>query len=159
MKFYLPEEYQDLCRAQFQSYKRKVSLLLPNAVVEHIGSSAIPGAISKGDLDIYVGVELSQFEQSVQMLTTLGFSEKQNTLRTSELCMLESKTDDVAFQVVVNGSQHECFLRFRDYLVSNPELVKYYNKLKQSCEGYSHEDYRTLKSDFIVQVLNESLKG
>lgn len=73
--------------------------------------------------------------------------------------MLESKTDDVAFQVVVNGSQHECFLRFRDYLVSNPELVKYYNKLKQSCEGYSHEEYQTLKSDFIVQALNDSLKG
>ncbi|CAM3198602.1 GrpB family protein [Vibrio neptunius] len=159
MKFYLPEEYQDLCRAQFQSYKRKVSLLLPNAVVEHIGSSAIPGAISKGDLDIYVGVEQSQFEQSVQTLTTLGFSEKQNTLRTSELCMLESKTDNVAFQVVANGSQHECFLRFRDYLVSNPELVRHYNKLKQSCEGYSHEDYRTLKSDFIEQVLDGSLKG
>lgn len=103
MKFYLPEEYQDLCYTQFQAYKRRVSLLLPDAVVEHVGSSAIPGAISKGDLDIYVGVQPRELEGAIQQLYKLGFSVKQNTLRTPELCMIESKTEDVAFQVVANG--------------------------------------------------------
>lgn len=155
MKFYLPEEYQDLCYTQFQTYKRRISLLLPDAVVEHVGSSAIPGAISKGDLDIYVGVEPPELEGAVQQLYKLEFSVKQNTLRTPELCMLESKTEDVAFQVVANGSQYECFLKFREQLRSSPDLVNRYNKLKQSCEGYSPEDYRRIKSEFIEQVLSK----
>ncbi|WP_371317042.1 GrpB family protein [Aeromonas sp. sia0103] len=50
--------------------------MLPKARVEHIGASSIPLAISKGDLDIFIGVESDELEAAVQLLTTLGFQEK-----------------------------------------------------------------------------------
>ncbi|CAM3485341.1 hypothetical protein PAMA111031_04255 [Paraphotobacterium marinum] len=40
----------------FEKYKNKIQSILPKAKIEHIGSSSIPNAISKGDLDILIGV-------------------------------------------------------------------------------------------------------
>ncbi|MEZ8413384.1 GrpB family protein [Vibrio splendidus] len=154
MKFYPAEQYQAACNEMFVRYERDIKTLIPNARVEHVGASSIPFAVSKGDLDIFVGVELGELEDVIERLTILGFNEKLDTLRTPELCMLEStSSDDVALQVVANGSEFECFLRFRDKLRANPELVQQYNTLKMSCEGWPQEEYREKKSDFIEHVL------
>ena len=154
MKFYPAEQYQTACHDMFARYERDIKKLIPNARVEHVGASSIPSAVSKGDLDIFVGVELVELEDVIGRLTTLGFTEKLDTLRTPELCMLEPTSgDDVALQVVANGSEFECFLRFRDKLRANPVLVQQYNTLKMSCEGWPQEEYREKKSDFIEHVL------
>lgn len=154
MRFFNPEEYQTFNEKLFLRYKSKIEEVLPDVRVEHIGASAIPTAISKGDLDIFVGVEAFELERVVQLLVTLGFQEKVDTLRTPELCMLESSsTEDVAIQVVASGSEFEFFLIFRDKLRSNMSLVQQYNELKLSCEGLSQDAYRLKKSAFIEQVL------
>ncbi|EAP95226.1 GrpB family protein [Vibrio splendidus] len=155
MKFYPAEQYQAACNDLFIRYERDIKKLISNARVEHVGASSIPFAVSKGDLDIFVGVELGEFEDVIERLATLGFTEKLDTLRTPELCMLESTSGDaVALQVVASGSEFECFLRFRDKLRANPELVQQYNTLKMSCEGWPQEEYREKKSDFIEHVLD-----
>ncbi|MFS1973840.1 GrpB family protein [Vibrio splendidus] len=154
MKFYPAEQYQADCNELFVRYERDIKKLIPNARVEHVGASSIPSAVSKGDLDIFVGVELGELEDAIERLTTLGFNEKLDTLRTPELCMLESTSgDDVALQVVANGSEFECFLRFRDKLRANPALVEQYNTLKMSCEGWPQDEYREKKAGFIEHVL------
>jgi Uncharacterized conserved protein len=155
MIFLEPEQYQKNCVQLFNSYQKDISTLLPFAKIEHIGSSAIPNAISKGDLDIYIEVMPEQFEFAIEQLKTLNFIEKQNTLRTDELCMLESlNNDDVAFQVVVTDSVFTFFLTFRNKLIDSPMLVKEYNQLKLECSHLDHDQYRTIKSDFINRVLN-----
>ncbi|MEZ8698026.1 GrpB family protein [Vibrio lentus] len=154
MKFYPAEQYQAACNKLFVRYERDIKKLTPNARVEHVGASSIPFAVSKGDLDIFVGVDLGEFEDVIERLTTLAFKEKLDTLRTPELCMLEStSSDDVALQVVANGSEFECFLAFRDKLRANPVLVEQYNTLKMSCEGWPQDEYREKKSTFIEHVL------
>lgn len=154
MKFYPAEQYQAACNELFVRYDRDIKKLIPNAKVEHVGGSSIPSAVSKGDLDIFVGVELGELGDAIERLTTLGFKEKLDTLRTPELCMLEStSSDDVALQVVANGSEFECFLAFRDKLRVTPALVEQYNTLKMSCEGWPQEEYREKKSVFIEHVL------
>lgn len=154
MKFYRAEQYQDACHEMFARYERDIKKLIPNARVEHVGASSIPSAVSKGDLDIFVGIESSELEYAAEQFTTLGFKEKLDTLRTPELCMLESTSgDDVALQVVANGSEFECFLRFRDKLRANPALVQQYNTLKISCEGWPQDEYREKKANFIEHVL------
>lgn len=154
MVFLEPEQYQQRCVQLFNMYKKDISILLPFAKIEHIGSSAIPNAISKGDLDIYVEVEPDQFEFAIAQLKTLNFIEKQNTLRTDELCMLESlNSDDVAFQIVVTDSVFTFFLTFRNKLIDSPLLVNEYNQLKLECNHLDHDQYRTIKADFINRVL------
>ncbi|WP_434568151.1 GrpB family protein [Vibrio chagasii] len=154
MQFYPAEQYQAACHEMFERYESYIKKLLPTARVEHVGASSIPLAVSKGDLDIFVGVEFNELEDAVERLTTLGFKEKLDTLRTPELCMLESiSSEDVALQVVANGSEFGCFLTFRDKLRAAPALVKQYNALKMSCEGWPQGEYREKKATFIEYVL------
>ncbi|MDE4039821.1 GrpB family protein [Acinetobacter pittii] len=155
MIFLEPEQYQQRCTQLFNSYQKEISTLLPFAKIEHIGSSAIPNTISKGDLDIYIEVIPEQFEFAIEQLKTLNFIEKQNTLRTHELCMLESlNNDDVAFQIVVTDSVFTFFLAFKNKLINSPTLVNEYNELKLQCSHLDPDQYRTIKSDFINRVLN-----
>lgn len=125
MQFYKADEYQASCENLYRNYKLQIAALLPDATIEHIGASSVPNAVSKGDLDILVGVNGNELEKAVKLLSSLGFNEKSNTLRTSELCMLESSSgEDVAFQVVANGSEFDFFVGFRDKLRESPKLVQ-----------------------------------
>ncbi len=111
MRFFPSEDYQIQCQKLFEVYQLAIQQQLPNTQIEHIGASAIPNCISKGDLDIYVAVD--NVEQAIATIEQLNFKIKQNTLRTPQLCMLESqKSEDVAIQLVEKGSPFEDFLRF-----------------------------------------------
>lgn len=82
MRFYFAEEYQPQCNARFAYYQTQIKALLTNAEIEHIGASSIPNAISKGDLDIYIAMDQSEFNDAIQKLCYLNFQEKLATLRT-----------------------------------------------------------------------------
>lgn len=155
MKLFDSSNYQTQATTVFASVADEVSQLLPDAQLEHIGASAIPGAVSKGDLDICVVVAPQQHAQSVQTLEAAGYAIKADTLRTPALCMLLSpRTDmDVALQVVARGSEFEFFLHFRDALRSDPRLVEQYNRLKHQFAASGEERYRAEKSRFITAVL------
>ncbi len=117
--------------------KHDLDQSLKDARIEHIGPSAIVGAISKGDLDVFVGVKVENFEKNLENIKGLGFIEKHGTLRTESLCMLvtDKYQDDVAIQLVVNGSQFEDVVRFRNILNQKSQIVIDYNILKQECDG------------------------
>lgn len=154
MHFLAPEHYQPHCQQLYDYYAEKVQQLLPHAHIEHIGASAIPGLISKGDLDIYVALDESDINQAIELLKTLNFRVKSNTLRTSQLCMLESTNgDDTAIQLVANGSEFTNFLHFKYALLTHEHLRCQYNTLKSKCEQLSAEHYRQIKSAFIQYLL------
>ncbi|MBJ9985170.1 GrpB family protein [Acinetobacter sp. S40] len=155
MKFYQAQDYQPECQNQFQYYQALIHEKLPFARIEHIGSSSIVNTVSKGDLDIYIEVSPECFNHALDILKPLGFMEKQNTLRTDELCMLIATDQklDIALQVVTTGSVFEFFLTFRDRLNANPVLVRQYNHLKERCTGLDEDIYRQYKSAFIEHVL------
>ena len=159
MKFLKPNEYQSQAKEIFLSLKNSIHSLLPSARVEHMGSSAIDGLISKGDLDIFLGVDPHGHARAVEIIKSLDFQIKQGTLKTEELCMLYSSafSIDTAIQVVANGSVFEDFLRFRDLLLSDSDLRNEYNKLKETSAGLNEEDYRSKKSKFIESVLGKAL--
>lgn len=155
MRFLEPWQYQPAINRLFEEVAREVERQLPFARIEHVGASSIPGAVSKGDLDVFVGVARCHFLQSITVLKQLGYSEKAGTLRTESLCMLETSRypSDVAIQLVENGSPFETFLRFRDLLQADATLLSEYNALKRACEGLDEESYRRTKADFIEGLL------
>lgn len=141
------------CQQLFKHYKAQILQLIPFAKVEHIGSSAIPNAISKGNLDIYVEVPAHHFLDTIEKLQQLNFKEKLDMLRTDQLCMLESKLYDPALQIVVTGSEFCNFLIVSDRLRNTPSPTEQYNQLKQRCVGFSQEQYWEIKADFIQSIL------
>lgn len=133
----------------------RIKKALPHAEVDHVGSSAIKNAISKGDLDILVRVNKESMDEGIQALPNLGFKIKEDTLRTDSLCMTFTNEfpQDVAVQLVARGSEFEDFFHFRDRLNSKPELVEQYNQLKRESTGLELYKYRAKKSAFIQKVL------
>jgi GrpB-like predicted nucleotidyltransferase (UPF0157 family) len=156
MKLLEPDEYQAAADRTVAVVTDEIASLVPGCRVEHVGSSSIPGAISKGDIDICVVVPPLDHAAVVERLVAAGYVVKADTLRTPELCMLLSpRTDlDVALQVIADGSRFEMFMRFRDALRASPELVERYNELKRQSSSLGYEGYRDAKAEFIQSVLD-----
>jgi GrpB-like predicted nucleotidyltransferase (UPF0157 family) len=150
-----PTVYLPRAEQVFDEVRQQLSAALPDARVDHVGSSAIPGAISKGDIDICVAVRADRFEAGLQVLAGLGYHEAENTLRTPQLCMLKSRRCDIdlALQLIEAGSRFEFFLRFRDALRAAPSLVTEYNELKTAHGPQGAPAYREAKDGFIRRVL------
>ncbi|MEK8047883.1 GrpB family protein [Ideonella margarita] len=156
MQLLNPIDYQPTAVQVVEDLAHEFVHLLPGCRIEHVGSSAIPGVVSKGDIDVCVLVPAQQHQPTVAALERVGYVAKRDTLRTPELCMMLSPRGDVdlALQVVAEGSRFEFFMRFRDALRASPALVKAYNEVKQSAACLSAEEYRAAKSAFIASVLH-----
>jgi GrpB-like predicted nucleotidyltransferase (UPF0157 family)/GNAT superfamily N-acetyltransferase len=156
VKFLEPEAYQPLAREIFEQLRPLIRQALPAARVEHVGSSSIEGAVSKGDLDIFVGVDPEEFEDAVAAIESLGFRIKTESLREESLCSFESDAYalPVGLQLVVNRSEFESFLAFRNRMNTDGILRSEYNRLKRQASDLSDDEYRPVKSQFIERVLN-----
>jgi GrpB-like predicted nucleotidyltransferase (UPF0157 family) len=157
MKIQPPESYQPEADELFRTVKSRLQKMFPYFAIEHVGSSAVPGAYSKGDLDICLVVPRSMIEFAVVSLVSAGYLEKLDTLRTSELCMLEWHEIQSmhAVQVVADRSRYMNFIHFRDILLHHPKLVDEYSKIKKAHASATALDYRNEKSKFIERVLEE----
>ncbi|HEY0886081.1 MAG TPA: GrpB family protein [Ramlibacter sp.] len=153
-----PSEYQPEAAAAFAVIARRLMGVLPSIQVEHVGASAVPGAISRGDLDILVLVDAASFDVTHAAIKRLGFAEKPGTLRTAGLCMLvpTAEQEDVAVQLVAKGSEFEFFLTFRDALRARRDLVVEYNELKERAASLGEDGYREAKNGFIRRVLAQA---
>lgn len=157
MRFFKPASYQPVAQTAFENIERELRALLPeDATIEHIGASSIPGAISKGDLDIFVGVEQRDFLNAQEALAG-KFERNTGSTKTDTFCSFK---DDYAIpplgiQLAVNGSELDIFLIFRDLLRKSPELVNGYNKMKRSAEALSEDNYREVKAAFIEKLLQK----
>jgi GrpB-like predicted nucleotidyltransferase (UPF0157 family) len=155
MKLLAPDQYQQAAESAFSVVREALTRALPFARVEHVGSSSIPGAISKGDVDICVIVDAPMHQAATSTLEKIGYTLKPDTLRTPELCMLESPNTDIdlALQVIAKGSKFEFFMTFRDALRNDPLLVQKYNEIKLRHETLDAAQYRAAKGEFIEEVL------
>lgn len=152
-----PHAYQPALALRFDAMRRRLAAALPHdAAIEHIGASATPGALSKGDLDIAVCVPATAHVSVVQHLCQLGYVPAQDTLRTDALCMLEWPGADEAhaLQVVAAGSPFDMFTAFRDALRAQPALVARYNQIKSNAANDTEDAYRAAKAAFIREVLD-----
>lgn len=80
MQLFDSSNYQPQAATVFAAVADEVSRLLPDAQIEHIGASAIPSAVSKGDLDLCVLVAPQAHAQTVQALEAAGYAIKADTL-------------------------------------------------------------------------------
>ncbi len=161
MKFLEPDLYQPVAAATYGAIADRLRAVLPNATIEHIGSSAIPGVISKGDLDVFVGVDAKDFSEAIGAIERLGFQIKRDTLRTEQLCPFVGANFplEVGIQLVERGSRFEFFRRFRDQLNRDAVLRGRYNQLKYESTSLDESEYRVRKSAFIENILAVSAKS
>jgi GrpB-like predicted nucleotidyltransferase (UPF0157 family) len=158
MHFLQSHEYQPRLLRQFQVVSGELLNLVPFGIVEHVGSSAVPGAISKGDLDIQLGVRAARFNEALSRLEAQGYQVNADSFRSPELCMLLSpQYRNTAVQLVALGTSCDFFVTFRNKLLDNPKLLTEYNQLKLAAAPLDDASYRQVKSAFIEKVLTREL--
>lgn len=131
-------------------------------VVEHIGSTAVPGLAAKPVIDVLMGTtSLQGIEERVEVLAGLGFEyvSKYEQALPMRRYFVRAAGDAprVNLHAVVLGSafwiEH---LAFRDALRQDPSLVARYQQLKTSlATEFAHDppSYTQAKAPFIQAVV------
>ncbi len=129
------------------------------AVVEHVGSTAVPGLAAKPIIDVDVVVRSAgDVPAAIERLRELGYVyQGDKGIRGREAFMWPPGATRHHLYVVVAGSQpHTDHIRFRDYLRRHPEVAREYAALKIDLAARYRDDrlgYTTAKTAFITEVM------
>lgn len=153
VNFKSSEESREAIERLFESEKKKLLELFPDADIQHIGSTSIPGLITKGDLDISVRVPEKDFAAVVARLKEL-YQINQPDNWTETYASFKDVIDGIDFgaQVSVMDSKDDYFVKHRELLKGNPDLIKEYNQLKQEFDGKDMDEYRKAKGEFFKKI-------
>jgi GrpB-like predicted nucleotidyltransferase (UPF0157 family) len=119
----------EVTRAVFDAHWVRVMRLMPDAEVEHVGSTAVPGALTKGDVDLLVRVRRDDFPVAVEALGGVyAVHQPQNwTACLASFVDAEATEPPVGVQLVVAGSADDAlFVAFRDALIADAALLAEY---------------------------------
>lgn len=137
----------------------------PDLVVEHIGSTAVPGLPGKGIVDLSVEAEPIQIPGIVEALYGLGFQPQPGPdpwppSRPMLVGAVEVDGDEfrIHLHVQPTGGDMPRDLAFRDALRNDPELLRQYAELKTRITGGSSVDgfrYTHSKTTWILNVYKQ----
>jgi GrpB-like predicted nucleotidyltransferase (UPF0157 family) len=132
------------------------------AVVEHIGSTSVPGCAAKPivDLDVVVsGPEL--VADAVARLETIGYAHEGDLGIDGRQTFLwpPGEPKHHLYVVVEGGASHRAHVQFRDHLRTHPNQVADYVELKRrlaSQHGSDRDGYTAAKTALIERVLADA---
>ena len=161
-------EYQDTWPQQYLRVAEQLRAIvpIPGAVLEHIGSTSVPGLCAKPVLDILLGVSsLRDVEAWIPSLRTAGFvyrPEYEVAIPDRRYFVRpEGQTVRVHLHAVLLGGQlWQQQLYFRNALREEPLFREQYASLKRGLAVAHAGDkaaYTEAKSPFIRQVLASNL--
>jgi GrpB-like predicted nucleotidyltransferase (UPF0157 family) len=142
--------------ACLRAQRVRIGRMLPGIEVVHVGATAVPGAVTKGDVDVMVRVPPAGFEAAVRALrSAYAIHQPENWTPTyASFVDPEAGEPPVGMQLVAAGSEDEApFEPFLDALRADPALLAEYNALKRRLDGSDYELYTREKGEFIERVL------
>ena len=147
----LPEVF-DAAESLFSEVKLRIREKLPHAEIEHIGSTAVRGRLTKGDLDVLVRVSRDDFRESDRALESL-FGRNEGSDRTATFAAFQdsSTSPELGVQLVVAGTEFDTFSQWVSRLLSDRDLQAAYDDLKARYHGKRMSEYREAKSKFIAE--------
>lgn len=154
VNFFYNKSLYEKAEETFFKHKALIEKLLPEADVQHVGSTAIPNSITKGDLDIQVRVDTNIFSNAVKELAKL-YELNEGSVKTETFRAFkdDSTVPPVGVQLTVINSEFDFFWKFREILLMNDNYRKEYDNLKRNYEGKEMEDYREAKNKFFEKVM------
>jgi len=158
-------EWTQLFELEAQRIQAACGDLLP--VIEHIGSTAIPGMPAKPIIDIMPGVKThADGLRTIEPLQQLGYDyHGENGIPGRFYFVLRYEQRSERRSVVhvhifeIGAENWERHLLFRDTLRAHPEVAAEYAALKQTLALRFHEDrqaYTEAKGAFINQVVQQA---
>jgi GrpB-like predicted nucleotidyltransferase (UPF0157 family) len=148
--------------AAVNAHRARIARLLPEAEPVHVGSTAVPGALTKGDVDLMVRVSADEFEPAVRALRSAYAVHQPESWTPTYASFVDPEATDppVGVQLVVAGSKDEAlFEPFVAALRGDPALLDEYNALKRRLDGSDYERYTREKGDFIERAMSRRRAG
>jgi GrpB-like predicted nucleotidyltransferase (UPF0157 family)/GNAT superfamily N-acetyltransferase len=140
--------------------RTELQALLPATQVEHIGATALPGGLTKGDVDVNVRVEPDEFADVVTALSArFDTAQPQNWTETFASFSDERCGLPVGIQVTARGSDDDFLVAARDRLRADPALRRKYDQLKQETAPAGRAAYWQAKNDFLRQIRSATSSG
>lgn len=137
------------------SLRPRLRRLLPVADIEHIGATAIAGALTKGDVDVCVRVAPAEFRAAADTLAA-HFAIKQPENWTADFASFGDDTGfqlPVGVQLVARESEADQFVFLREYFIANPAALADYNRLKLRHAADGPEAYWQAKNALFAKIL------
>lgn len=141
-------------RAEVERVLALVRAVIPSdAEVLEVGSTAVPGVIGKGDIDLLARASEEHFDA---LRDALDAHFERNATQLSNAVYqgyLVPSMFDVAIQCTVRGGPYDDFEGFLQALREDPAEVRAYNALKREWDGRPMTEYRAAKAAFVERVL------
>lgn len=163
-------EYNPEWIKMFEEEKKKIleATAGHNISIEHAGSTAIPGATAKPEIDIMIGTEtLAEAETLISPLESIGYiyfkrfeesvperrylRKSDGTIPLFHIHMVEKKSDF--------WKEH---MMFRDFLRTHPEMLERYNNFKKefvSENGDDRQVYSKAKEKIVFEIIEAAKKS
>lgn len=154
-------DYDPAWPARFEALRARLAPAAAGlaVVIEHVGSTAVPGLAAKPVLDIDIVIRNRQdFPELRDRLAGLGYRHLGN-LDVEDREAFEEPPDDPAHNLYVSSQTSECLrnhLTVRDHLRRHPGDAARYADLKRRLAAEFPEDvnrYAEAKTEFILEIL------
>lgn len=152
---FAPEEtFRDRVRAAWDREVSRLRALVPAADLQHVGSTAVPRSLTKGDLDIQVRVSPDAFAAAERALAGAYARNPHTALVHGAFASFVAVSGgvDVGVQLTSIDGPFDTFWRFREALLARADLRERYDALKRSFDGRPMEEYRRAKEAFLEEV-------
>ena len=130
--------------------------LVPDAQVEHIGSTAVPGLPAKDVVDLLIGVAADRIPDTVAQLAAAGFDLEGERPGHAWLSWpSRSARTHVLHVVETGGTAWTRRVAFRDLLRRNPQARERYLAAKRAAAAGSAgwDDYTQAKTPVVSELL------
>jgi GrpB-like predicted nucleotidyltransferase (UPF0157 family) len=148
------ESFGDAIARRFEEVAAQLRELLPGADIQHVGSTAIPGTLTKGDLDVQVRVPATEYSRAKRELAKI-FLLNVGGFASDDAISFEddSVRPSLGIHLTVIDGSGDIQWKFRDLLTASSDLRADYDRLKRQFDGGSMAQYREAKAEFIFQVM------
>jgi len=166
MKRYIYEKYTPKYKTRFLKEKKFLEKILgSDAVIEHIGSTAVPGLGGKGIIDIMIFAPKSKIQTYSGKLQKAGYLFRENASKPNRLFFrtdYENKTmRKIHIHLTFSRKELAEKMAFRDFMISHPVEAKKYAKLKKKAIKFAEGEgkrYRKYKESFLKTITKKALK-
>jgi GrpB-like predicted nucleotidyltransferase (UPF0157 family) len=136
--------------AVVEAFGLVASRLMPGAEVHHIGATALPTGLTKGDVDVNVRVGADGFTRAVDVLRRhYERAQPHNWTSTYASFKAGSYALPLGIQLTVIGSPDDFLLALRDAMRSRRAVLDAYNDCKRRAAALGPDGYWRAKDAFL----------
>lgn len=157
------KENKKIYNRVLKELRKKIGKEIP---IDHVGSTSLPNMYGKNIIDILVGVpdekDMNKYSDILKELGYFPGSHSSGNYRFFASTEEETKMGDVHIHLVyINTDRYRDFIILRDYLLINKDEKRAYSDLKKKIIKKGtviRNDYKTVKSEYVSELLNRARK-